>query len=276
MDNVKFEEIQAGGCQVTVIRQNNYQDHTLIFIHGNSQSAQSWEQQFSGTLYEHYNLLAFDLPGHGNSSKAMDPEQVYSMQGFRQVLLDVVRYYNLSKFVLVGHSLGGHIVLESLPYVAGCMAAVVTGAPPLDKPLDMQAIYLPNTYTGYLFAPEASPEDLKQLMNALMRKSNPDPPAFLLDDYEQTDPQVRVAVGMGAAHGLYDNEVEILAKTPVPVTIVHGEEEQLVNLDYLLQLPLRSGFHQVITIPEAGHMVAYENPVHFNRLLINLVLSKTV
>lgn len=277
MENAKFEEIPAGDCLVTVTKQDNSQDATLILIHGNSQSAQSWEKQFASTLKEHYNLLAFDLPGHGNSSKAIDPEKTYTMPGFRQVLLDVIKYYNLSKFVLVGHSLGGHIVLESLPHLEErCVAAVITGTPPLDKPLDMQGMYLPNPYISFMFAPEAPPEDLEQLMKAMMGKSDPDPPSFLLDNYLEADPQVRIAIGMGAAQELYDNEVEILANTSVPVTIVHGEEEQLVSLDYLLQLPMKAGLHRVITLPEAGHMVAYENPEHFNKVLFNLDLLRAV
>lgn len=276
MINAKFNEIHAGGCQIAVERQDNNQAITLVFIHGNSLSLQIWEKQFSGTLSRYYNLLAFDLPGHGNSSRATLPEQVYTIQGFRQVLLDIIRYYKLKNFVLVGHSLGGHVVLESLSHVNGCMAAVILGTPPLHKPLDMQAVYLPNPYTGYLFAAEAPQEELKQLAYAMMRINNPSPPAFLIENYRKTDPQARICVGRSALQNLFDHEVEILAKTSVPVAIVHGEEEQMVKLDYLRQLPLNEGLHQLIVVPEAGHMVPYENPVYFNDILKSLVSPTAV
>lgn len=63
MDDAQLTLIQVGDCRIAVARQNNYQTRNIVFIHGNSLSYQTWEKQFAGNLYEHFNLLAFDLPG---------------------------------------------------------------------------------------------------------------------------------------------------------------------------------------------------------------------
>lgn len=135
----------------------------------------------------------------------------------------------------------------------------------------MQALYQPNPYLNHLFVAEVPARELKGLMNTMMRKNNPEPPGFLIENYQKTDPQARVQLAKSAAEGLYDNEVEIMAQTNVPVTLMLGEEDQLVNLSYLLEIPGRGDLHSVVTIPKAGHLAPYENPGYFNNVLVRLL-----
>ncbi len=270
MDDAQHTHLQVGDCQIAVARQDNQQARNLVFMHGNSLSSEIWEKQFEGTLYEHFNLFAIDLPGHGDSSPAAHPEDVYALTGYRRVLLEVIRQLNLESFILVGHSLGGHIAIESLPYLQGCEAVVVIGTPPLNKPLDMQALYLPNPYLYHLFSATVPDREIIGLMNAMMRKTNPETPVFLIESCKNTDPQARVQLGKSAAEGQYDNEVEILAGTKVPVMLVLGEEDQMVNLSYLQEISKVNDLHQVVTIPKAGHMAPYENPAFMNKLLVGI------
>ncbi len=272
MDDVELLEIQVNGCQIAVVKQDNNVPKTIVFVHGNSLTQQIWEKQFSGGLYEHYNLIAFDLPGHGDSSRPANPEQVYTLDSFRNLLQEILQYFALEQVILVGHSLGGHIILESLPYLPHCEAAVVIGTPPLKKPIDAQELYLPNPYLSYFFSPDAPAKELMGWSQAMMRKNAPQTaPSFLMESYRRTDPLVRMAVGAVVSQGLYDDEVEILADTSIPVTLVLGEDEQLINREYLHSIPKISGWPQVVIVPGAGHLVPYENPLFFNRMLVQLL-----
>ncbi|MBC6416946.1 MAG: alpha/beta fold hydrolase, partial [Rhodospirillales bacterium] len=51
----------------------------VLLIHGNSSCSQVFVHQLESDLAKDYRLLAFDLPGHGASPPAADPERSCSM-----------------------------------------------------------------------------------------------------------------------------------------------------------------------------------------------------
>ncbi len=57
----------------------------VIFVHGNSSSARTWQPVMTGEFGQRFRCLAFDLPGHGSSAPAGDAED-YSLPGYAQVL----------------------------------------------------------------------------------------------------------------------------------------------------------------------------------------------
>ena len=63
----------------------------VVFVHGNSLSSESFRDQFESELAEKYRLIAFDLPGHGQSSPARNPANDYSGPGFHKILIAVIR-----------------------------------------------------------------------------------------------------------------------------------------------------------------------------------------
>src|SRR5579872_1636260 len=50
----------------------------VVLIHGNSCSSQVFQKQFT-TFGPRYRLIAIDLPGHGKSDNALDPESAYNI-----------------------------------------------------------------------------------------------------------------------------------------------------------------------------------------------------
>lgn len=50
----------------------------IVFVHGNSLSAFTYQSQFDSQLVDQYHLVAFDLPGHGLSEPAKNPGTMYS------------------------------------------------------------------------------------------------------------------------------------------------------------------------------------------------------
>ena len=82
---------------------------SLVLVHGGLDHARNWDW-VARSLREHYHVYALDLRGHGNSAWA--PGAMYS--GAEHVLdlsalLDIINDFPIR---LVGHSLGGAIVLH--------------------------------------------------------------------------------------------------------------------------------------------------------------------
>lgn len=79
----------------------------LVFIHGLGESRGMFLEAFEDPRFENYNLLAPDLPGHGNSPGGME----FSLSALVQCMETIIRHFGITECVLVGHGLGGDIAL---------------------------------------------------------------------------------------------------------------------------------------------------------------------
>src|SRR5713101_4905140 len=81
----------------------------LVLVHGGLDHARNWDW-VARSLREHYHVYALDLRGHGNSAWA--PGALYSIAEHvldLSVLLEIIHDFPVR---LIGHSLGGGIVLS--------------------------------------------------------------------------------------------------------------------------------------------------------------------
>lgn len=113
---------------------NHGTGQALVFIHGNSLSSKSFEKQLEDPFLKKYNIAALDLPGHGDSPIAANPSKTYSVKGFVHDVSVFIESNFHESVILVGHSLGGHIALETAAMLPNIKGIFIFGAPPLGKP----------------------------------------------------------------------------------------------------------------------------------------------
>ena len=101
----------------------------VLFIHGNSSCKDIFARQLDSEIGRGYRCLALDLPGHGESSNAPEPEKTYSIHGFADAAMAFLETQKIERAVLVGWSLGGHAALEMMARWPGTVAAWITGTP---------------------------------------------------------------------------------------------------------------------------------------------------
>jgi pimeloyl-ACP methyl ester carboxylesterase len=87
---------------------------TIFLIHGNSSSARIFTYIFSSPLALTHRVLAFDLPGHGDSTNAPDPHKSYTQSGYAEAAIDIFQQMDVKDVIVLGWSLGGHIGIEIL------------------------------------------------------------------------------------------------------------------------------------------------------------------
>ena len=80
----------------------------IVFVHGCGDDHTVFKHQVSNFSRSH-RVVAIDLRGHGKSDA---PAQVYTVAGFADDLAWLCAQLSLHKPLLVGHSMGGNIVLE--------------------------------------------------------------------------------------------------------------------------------------------------------------------
>lgn len=239
----------------------------ILFIHGNSANAEMFMPQLVGDFGNSYHVVALDLPGHGKSSAAAEPVNTYCLGGYASVVMEVVRRLKLTRLIVVGWSLGGHIALEivqSLPDAAGFL---IFGTPPLGIPPAMDRAFLSNPNFSAAFSPTLNEEQANIVANALFRSGEAAPPLFR-EALLKTDGRARQLLGASLNAMSYTDEVQIVANMRIPIAILHGSGDQFVNLEYLKNLSIPSLWRGGIqVIPDAGHALHWEQSERFNALL---------
>lgn len=103
---------------------------TLVLVHGWALDRHLWDGH-APRLAERHRVVTLDLPGHGESDKE---RARWTMAAFGDDVKAVVGAVGAEEVVLVGHSMGGPVVLEA----ARRMPDRVKGIVPVDTLLDVE------------------------------------------------------------------------------------------------------------------------------------------
>lgn len=82
----------------------------LVFIHGLGSTRQVWDCNIP-VLAPHFRCIALDLPGYGQSSA---PDAPITLTYYAHTISHFLQTLGIDEYILVGHSMGGQIVLRGL------------------------------------------------------------------------------------------------------------------------------------------------------------------
>ncbi len=261
------------------IHESAGQGPPVVLIHGNSSSSRAFSRQLEGPLGTRLRLVAIDLPGHGQSDDAMDPS-AYSLPGHARAARAVVDALGLHEARFVGWSLGGHVTLEMAPDLPRACGFVIFGAPPVPsraaQPTSsrepMGIPFLPNPAMKFTFQESLDTGDASAYVAAFFKPGFADVPSFYLKDALRTDGRARSGLGSSVEGGLYRDEVVIVRGLKVPLAVLHGGDEQLVNGQYFGSVAMPSLWRSAVqVIPYAGHAPQWETPEAFDALIEDFV-----
>jgi pimeloyl-ACP methyl ester carboxylesterase len=245
----------------------------IVFVHGNSLSSEIFSEQFADpVLADNYRLIALDLPGHGESGHSKDPVKDYSLSGLIDHFLAFIEKMELEKAVFVGHSLGGHLLIEAYPKLKERVRGmVVMGTPPFTLPPQLDKSFLDNDAQFLIFQEDLTEEEIHQFASACVREGYDDP-ELLMNVIRQSDPGMRAGLGHSFSKGEIQDESGIIAGMEEPLAIFHGKEDQLVNDKYFDEINTPTLWRGGVQyIDRAGHCPQLENPVAFDQLLDEFV-----
>ncbi len=97
-------------------------DTAIVFVHGFSCDRSYWDRQ-TDFFTTKYRVVAVDLAGHGASDKT---RLNYTIESFADDVIAVIKRLQLKKVILVGHSMGGYVVLEVANKLQGEVIGLVT------------------------------------------------------------------------------------------------------------------------------------------------------
>lgn len=245
----------------------------VVFVHGMGHWTQAAWDFLAAHLEETHRLVAFDLPGFGDSAK---PEATYALDYFAMALREVVERCRLDRFALVGHSLGGLIAakyaslhpadvrLLGLIAPAGFLrtpklALRIAGSRPVSwlfRRIRPSRRFVRRTFTSAVHDASSVPEDYHAHAYALSQ------------DTAMTGAFVRVYAGamrellrMDALHGE-------LRRYTGPVSIVWGKQDRFVPIRALPATRRVYPQADVLEIERCGHCPSIEYPELVARRLL--------
>lgn len=232
-------------------------DTTLLFVHGSYIDQTYWKQQVD-YFSKNYKVVTFDLPGHGKSGTE---RKHWSVQGFADDVITVIRELELKNVVLIGHSMGGDINLiaaNSQPKnIIGFLGIdnFKSAAMPLSKEFKNQAV----TIQQNLITDFANTNEQFARMALLTKETPIEITNQVVKDYRNAYQPMGIEL-MSEIFTLFDVEKKILPQLKLKV--------YLINVDYMPtdEEPLKqyagSGY-EVLHLKGTCHYPMLENPAEF-------------
>ena len=235
---------------------------TLVLIHGNSACKEVFHNQFNQLDMP---MIAFDLPGHGSSSDAAQPESQYTIPGYALLIKRALQAMEITNPLVYGWSLGGHIGIEMAGRGFDLAGLAISGTPPCGPGMEevMQA-FMPVEAGAITTAAEATDEQIDLYVRAVYGGLDPVPELFTRAA-RRTDGIARATMGMAIAMGEQGcHQRTVVAGWDKPMACGHGEQDEFINREYLDTVVWRNLDEGKIRTFRTGHAPFVEDPDAFN------------
>ena len=274
-EELKYKPISVktpDGLTIAAQEWGNPAGPEILFIHGFSQSSMSWMRQVDSDLAKEFRLVTYDLRGHGNSDKPLDPARYRDSKAWGDEVQAVIDAAGLKRPVLVGWSYAGRVISD---YVATQGAGKLAGINFVDASIKADpALFGDNLKNLPLMASEDLATNIAATRAFVHGCFSKQPTA---DDFEtmlafnmMVPPKVRAGLS-----GRPLDATDLMSKLTIPVLVTHGAEDRNVKVGV--------GKYIVSVIPGAklsiyegiGHAPFYEDAPRFNTELAAFVRSAT-
>jgi 3-oxoadipate enol-lactonase len=222
----------------------------LIFLHYWGGSARTWQTVIE-RLESNFRCVAFDQRGWGSSDA---PADAYSLQNLADDASMLIRTLGLSRYVLVGHSMGGKVAqLLASQHPSGLEALVlVAPASPFPQHIPEQA------RQAQLHAYDNRETALSAIDFLTVRRPDTATLEQLLQDSLGGSPGAKRAWPTTAAY--VDISAQV-TKIKVPTLILVGDQdrqdpEELQRREVLPSIPNAT----LKIIPDCGHLIPVDQP----------------
>jgi pimeloyl-ACP methyl ester carboxylesterase len=232
----------------------------LVFIHGWCCDRGYWSEQLP-YFASRYQVVAVDLAGHGESGLN---RKGWTVEAFGDDVAAVAAKLNLKRVVLIGHSMGGPVILEA----ARKMPDRVIGLVAVDSFFNLESKYSHEEMTALAapFHADFGKATRDYVRTMFTPKSDPKLVEQIVSDMSACPPEV----GMGAAFGangivafINTKLVATLRELKAPIVFINSDAKPTEVEINTRTLP---SFNAKI-VPGVGHFVMMEAPAMFNRLL---------
>jgi pimeloyl-ACP methyl ester carboxylesterase len=274
-EHQRFVQVDGRWANVVELGGDDPDRPPVVFVHGLSGSWQNWLENLPHFAAAGHRVVAFDLPGFGQSQM---PTSKISIPGYGRFVDALLDQLGVSAAVVVGNSMGGFIGAElAIQFPARVERLVLVSAAGLTVEYQRNEKVLGalrfaenalTAWAGWVGSRSEAlarrPRTRRLLMGFVVHRPDKLPAALIAE-------QVRGSGKPGfvdALDALTDYAIrDRLGRIGCPTLIVWGEEDHLIPVrDATEFADLIPGARKVVW-PETGHMAMLERPAAFNALV---------
>ena len=228
---------------------------TILLSHGYSATAQMWQGQIEAFCQD-YNVITWDMRGHGKSGSPLDPSQ-YSESLTVDDMAAVLDACKVQNAIIAGLSLGGYMSLAfHATYPARCVALMLFDTGPGYKSDKGRAQW-------NLTAEERAKAFEEKGLAALGTSQE-----VALSHHTSAQGLANAARGMLAQ--VNDRVIQSLPDINVPTLVLVGDQDEpfLIPTDYMSG-KINGAVKAVIE--QAGHASNIDQPAAFNQVVLDFL-----
>lgn len=266
-------------------------DTTIFFIPG-SLACHNIDIDIIKHLEEGYNvnIVAWDAYGSGKSDRKRDWDEAGNFIGHystENLFLDayaIVAKYTTEHNILLGHSFGSALVARLVKRLREECMSQTTNIDISSCVLLGTAFQMPDGAHPVFMLPEALLSCLQPAMNEEAVRQALSNRSYENDELKSMSYEYGISNDMATVKAFFQQlkwatEEEWSSLKHVPVLIIQGKEDQITNVDNALLLyekiiatqEYRGKSSSFKIIPDAGHMVMYEQPALCNKFIVEFL-----
>ena len=256
------------GVEIAVYEAGRAGAPAIVFIHGFSQAALSWQRQFDSPLANDFRLLAMDVRGHGASGKPAVAEAYGEARPYADDTRAVLDHFAVERAVFVGWSMGGNWTCDYLRhYGEDRVRGIVLAGATTQQGTEISAEMFGDAVVEGLDSMfEADPATNIAGTAAFVRACTARPlPAAEFETMLAFNMLVPPGVRAWTLGRVADNS-DVVAKITVPVLQIHGAADAVVLPfagEYTLD-GLRHDNKRMVLYDGVGHCPFWEAADRFN------------
>jgi len=233
-------------------------DITLVLVHGWSCDRSYWQKQVEG-LSDRFTIVTLDLAGHGESGMQRGN---YTMDAFGRDVAAVVNGLDLQNVYLVGHSMGGSVIVEAAPFLEGRLLGLI-GIDTLQQP----SFHFEETQVDGFMQPMR--EDFPAAVDGFVRGMFPaDADTALVNQVVADMASAPPEVALSALRNMLLNDLQAtLGRLDLPIFCLNAN---MNPIDFQAWKVYQGGYTAVV-MEGLGHFLFMEDPEGFNAELVDLV-----
>lgn len=273
-DTVHHDIEAADGGSIHVLERGA--GRPLLLIHGITLQARIWAPQLH-LMADRYRVLAMDVRGHGRSRAGGDG---FGRRIAARDVKTVLDHFDLHDALVVGHSMGGMILMEFAGDFPEELAERVAGLVFMDtaayqlapKPVLPLAKAFGRRVRSRFEAGRPVPmramgeDDLSWVLTRLAFGA--DPPARAVDEVRRCGAEVPQSTSLPSGIDLLDHDArEALGATSTPSMILVGSRDLLTPVAAARRIARFLPHARFEVLPGAGHQLMQERPHQVARLL---------
>jgi pimeloyl-ACP methyl ester carboxylesterase len=241
-------------------RTNTFQPdrQTFVFVHGLSGSSSAWVK-FENKFKDTFNVVSFDLRGHGKSWKPHAYAE-YRIEDSANDLYELLGYLNIKKCILISHSFGCFIALEFLKKHQDNVSKAVFLSP-------NSSVY--KMLSARIIRPfvSAGVSLLKQLPFPLKIRGQVDYSQYSDKGGDWNIPittanikNTSLRVYLYATKHSYDFDSEdFLQELYIPTLVMHGKKDTIFPIRYGIATAKKIPNSKLIILEKANHILVLNN-----------------